>query len=61
MRKDNIIFCDSPACEEPDRIIHPTDPGLLNYGKVDYHCGCYVDYLRKHNAIVPKSVEARAS
>lgn len=55
MRKDGIIFCDSAACTEPDTIIHPKDPGLLNYGKVDYHAGCYVDYLRKHGAIQPKA------
>jgi len=61
MTRDNIIFCDSPACTEPDKIIHPADPGHLNYGKVDYHSGCYVDYLRKHRAIVPRSVERRAS
>lgn len=55
MRKNNIIFCDSAACTEPDKIIHPNDEGLLTYGKVDYHAGCYVDYLRKHKAIKPET------
>lgn len=60
MKKDGLIFCDSAACTESDKIIHPKDEGHLNYGKVDYHAGCYVDYLRKHKAIPAAKGEEKA-
>lgn len=24
----------------------------LHYGRTDYHAGCYVDFLRTHNALL---------
>lgn len=46
MKRENETYCDK--CH---LIIAPKDPGHLNYGKVDYHAGCYVDYLRAKGAI----------
>lgn len=57
MTREGKVYCDSPKCGEE---INPNDIGHLHYGKVDYHAGCYVAYLREKGAIIPRITERRA-
>ena len=53
---------DGEYCDKCHLIIAPKDPGRIDYGKVQYHAGCYIDWLRSKGAVkFPEVQERRAS
>lgn len=48
------VICDK--CHQPITDNEKKEGATLHYGKTDYHCGCYVDYLRDKGVIFKKGV-----